>query len=109
MSTKTVMAEGSGMGSACVLMEMECHAMDAKVLRWARLIQPLFLVSFALRNRRNPPNGEGYGEVEESLPSPDGDGSGRGRGYGYITGTGIGYGKHMGHYSGNGGSRGGGY
>jgi hypothetical protein len=78
-----------------------------KVLRWARLIQPLIPVRNQMHNRRHLPNGVGFGDVEDKLPDPDGGGTGRGRGYGYIHGAGRGYGKDTGHYSGNGGSRGG--
>jgi hypothetical protein len=81
--------------------------MDAKVLRWAGVFQPLILVGFALHNRRNLPNNVKPRIGEDTIPDPDGGGTGRGGGYGYIDGAGRGYGKDTGHYSGNGGSRGG--
>jgi hypothetical protein len=80
---------------------------DAKVLRWARLIQPLILVGFALHNRRNLPNHVKPRIGEDTIPDPSGGGLGKGLSYGYMTGNGGGYGKDTGHYSGNGGSRGG--
>lgn len=91
LSTKTVMAEGSGMGSACVLMEMECHAMDTKVLRWAHLFQPVIPVEDELYNFYGDGNGISYpGFDQYDDDDPDRNGLGIGYGYGYL-----GYGGHV--------------
>ena len=85
---------------------MEC-AGEAKVLRWARVFQPLIPVGFGVRSYRNHSDGEGYGEAEDLQPERDGEGSGRGRGWGFLNGAGRGYGHYVGSDTGGGVSRGG--
>ena len=67
---------------------------DAKVLRWARVIQPMMLVGYALFDSWSNPDGHGYGDHANVLPDRYGDGWGGG--FEYQDGDGRGFGHGLG-------------
>lgn len=66
----------------------------AKVLPWARVLQPVILVGYALLNHRANPDGHGYGDHANVILDRQGDGWGGG--FEYQDGDGRGFGHGLG-------------